>query len=81
VVGGKCYCDSNDYDHNLDTKTVQTPQGRKGVAEVCEAITRVLGAGATSGRVPYNDIECGNQLDTGKVSSFDSIELNAASSN
>jgi F5/8 type C domain len=60
AVGGKCYCDSNGYDHNLDTKTVATPQGRKNVVEVCEAITRVLGTGATSGRIPYNDIQCGN---------------------
>jgi F5/8 type C domain len=60
AVGGKCYCDSNGYDHNLDTKTVQTPQGRKNVVEVCEAITRVLGTGSSSGRIPYNDIQCGN---------------------
>ncbi len=60
AVGGKCYCDSNGYDHNLDTKTVLTPQGRKNVVEVCEAIARVLGTGATSGRIPYNDIQCGN---------------------
>ena len=60
AVGGKCYCDSNGYDHGLDAKTVQTPQGRKNVVEVCGDIKRVLGVGPTQGRVPYNDIQCGN---------------------
>ncbi len=60
AVGGKCYCDSNGFDHNLDTKTAQTPQGRKNVVEICGDIERVLGKGPTQGRVPYNDIQCGN---------------------
>jgi F5/8 type C domain len=60
AVDGKCYCDSNGYDHGLDTKTVMTPQGRKSVVEVCQAITRVLGKGSPNGRVPYNDIQCGH---------------------
>jgi hypothetical protein len=60
AVGGKCYCDSNGYDHHLSTRNVWTPQGLKSVVEVCEAITSALGTGATSGRVPYNDVQCGN---------------------
>jgi hypothetical protein len=60
AVGGKCYCDSNGFDHGLDTKTVITPLGRKNVVQVCGDIARVLGQGSTVGRVPYNDIQCGN---------------------
>jgi hypothetical protein len=60
AVGGKCYCDSNGYDHNLDQKTALTPVGRKNVVEICNAITAALGRGPTAGRIPYNDIQCGN---------------------
>jgi F5/8 type C domain len=60
AVGGRCYCDSNGYDHNLDTKTASTPVGVKNVVTICEDIQRVLGSGPTSGRIPYNDIQCGN---------------------
>jgi endo-1,3(4)-beta-glucanase len=60
AVDGKCYCDSNGYDHGLDTKTAMTPLGVKNVVEICNAITRVLGKGSVNGRVPYNDIQCGN---------------------
>ncbi len=60
AVGGKCYCDSNGYDHNLDTKSAQTPIGLKNVVEICEDIKRVLGTGPEDGRIPYNDIQCGN---------------------
>lgn len=60
AVGGKCYCDSNGYDHNLDTKFADTPIGRQNVVDICEAIERVLGDGPADGRIPYNDIQCGN---------------------
>jgi hypothetical protein len=60
AVDGKCYCDSNGFDHGLDTKTAPTPFGRKSVVQICADIERVLGAGPLQGRIPYNDIQCGN---------------------
>lgn len=60
AVAGKCYCDSNGYDHNLDTKFADTPIGSQNVVDICEAIERVLGDGPVDGRIPYNDIQCGN---------------------
>ncbi len=60
AVGGKCYCDSNGYDHGLDEKTAPTPQGTKNVVDICNAIKAKLGSGPSSGRIPYNDIQCGN---------------------
>lgn len=60
AVGGICYCDSNGYDHNLDSKFADTPIGRQNVVDICEAIERVLGDGPSVGRIPYNDIQCGN---------------------
>ena len=60
AVGGKCYCDSNGYDHGLDTKSADTPIGRQNVVDICETIERVLGEGPQQGRIPYNDIQCGN---------------------
>jgi hypothetical protein len=59
-VGGKCYCDTNGFDHGIGTQIVATPIGPKPVAQVCADITAKLGAGPTAGRVPYNDIQCGN---------------------
>jgi F5/8 type C domain len=60
AVGGRCYCDSNGFDHGLDTKTAPTPFGSKNVVAICADITRVLGVGPLDGRIPYNDIQCGN---------------------
>jgi len=60
AVGGVCYCDSNGFDHGLDTKSADTPIGPQNVVDICEAIERVLGGGPTQGRIPYNDIQCGN---------------------
>jgi hypothetical protein len=60
AVAGKCYCDSNGYDHNLDSKFADTPIGKQNVVDICEAIERVLGKGPADGRIPYNDIQCGN---------------------
>jgi len=60
AVGGKCYCDSNGYDHGLDTKVADTPIGVQNVVSICETIERVSGEGPTEGRIPYNDIQCGN---------------------
>ncbi len=60
AVGGVCYCDSNGYDHGLDTKVADTPIGPQNVVDICEAIERVMGSGPTEGRIPYNDIQCGN---------------------
>ena len=52
AVGGKCYFDSNGYDHGLDTKSANTLIGRKNVVGICEAIERVLGEGQSEGRIP-----------------------------
>ena len=59
-VGGRCYCDSNGFDHNLDKKSADTPIGRQNVVKICGDIKRVLGEGPKNGRIPYNDIQCGN---------------------
>lgn len=60
AVDGVCYCDSNGYDHGLDTKTADTPIGVQNVVDICETIELVMGQGAVDGRIPYNDIQCGN---------------------
>ncbi len=62
-VDGQCYCNStgsNAYDHNLDQKTANTPEGVKSVPQICADIKSALGSGPTSGRIPYNDIQCGH---------------------
>lgn len=59
-VGGKCYCDSSNFDHGLDTKTAPTPIGELNVKVICADIKAVLGEGPTANRLPYNDIQCGN---------------------
>lgn len=60
AVDGKCYCNSSNYDHGLSSKDADTPIGRRNVVDICEDIKSVLGSGPTSGRIPYNDIQCGN---------------------
>lgn len=60
AVDGQCYCDTNGFDHNLDSKFADTPIGSQNVVDICEAIERVLGDGPVDGRIPYNDIQCGN---------------------
>ncbi|MFK7858310.1 MAG: hypothetical protein AB8B64_05810 [Granulosicoccus sp.] len=60
AVNGQCYCDSSNFDHQLDTKSARTPQGVKNVVTICEDIENVLGSGPDEGRIPYNDIQCGN---------------------
>lgn len=60
AVNGVCYCDSSNYDHNLDGKTAETPIGRLNVVQICEDIKAAIGSGSANGRIPYNDIQCGN---------------------
>ncbi|MEE9335912.1 MAG: hypothetical protein V3U65_17610 [Granulosicoccaceae bacterium] len=60
AVGGVCYCDSTNYDHNLSSKSADTPIGPKNVVQICNDIRRKLGTGSTKGRIPYNDIQCGH---------------------
>ncbi len=60
AVGGVCYCNSSNYDHNLSSKSADTPQGRKNVVQICNDIKNKLGTGPTEGRIPYNDIQCGH---------------------
>lgn len=60
AVNGVCYCDSSNYDHNLDEKTAETPIGRLNVVQICEDIKAAIGFGSANGRIPYNDIQCGN---------------------
>lgn len=60
AVGGKCYCDSNGYDHNLRSKSANTPVGRLNVVRICNDIKNKLGSGPRNGRIPYNDIQCGH---------------------
>ncbi len=59
-VGGRCYCDSNGYDHGLAKKSASTPVGRLNVVQICEDIEDALGTGPSNGRIPYNDIQCGH---------------------
>lgn len=60
AVDGVCYCDSSNFDHNLGSKSAPTPIGQLNVRRICADIRDVLGTGRTDGRVPYNDIQCGN---------------------
>lgn len=60
AVDGVCYCDSNGFDHGADELTYNTPIGELSVVQICADITSVLGVGSTSGRIPYNDLQCGN---------------------
>jgi len=60
AVDGRCYCDSNGYDHNLDQKSAVTPIGRLNVVRICADIKARLGEGPREGRIPYNDIQCGH---------------------
>ena len=55
-VNGKCYCDST-FDHGIGEVMVDTPDGKKTVREVCEAIGPGPGA---EGNPVYNDIQCGH---------------------
>jgi len=58
-VNGQCYCDST-FDHGLSSITVNTPDGRKSVPEVCDDITARFGAGNFNNRVYYNTVQCGH---------------------
>lgn len=60
AVDGRCYCDSDDFDHNLDEKSADTPIGRLNVVQICSDIKAKLGSGSQNGRIPYNDIQCGH---------------------
>lgn len=60
AIGDQCYCDSSNYDHELDTKSARTPLGVRNVVTICNDIKSVLGEGPSSGRIPYNDIQCGH---------------------
>jgi len=59
-VEGRCYCDSNGYDHNLSSKSADTPIGELNVVTICEDIAAALGSGPIEGRIYYNDIQCGH---------------------
>ena len=59
-VDGTCYCDSNGFDHGADQLTYDTPAGELSIPQICADITAVLGVGSTQGRIPYNDVQCGN---------------------
>jgi len=60
AVNGQCYCNSSNFDHGLNTKTARTPIGELNVVRICSDIESALGNGPQNGRVPYNDIQCGN---------------------
>ena len=59
-VGDQCYCDSSNFDHNLDSKTAPTPIGELNVTRICADLEAVLGEGPAEGRIMYNDIQCGH---------------------
>jgi len=59
-VQGRCYCDSNGYDHNLSSKSAMTPIGELNVVTICQDIKAALGNGPIDGRIYYNDIQCGH---------------------
>ena len=60
AVDGRCYCDSSNFDHNLSSKSADTPLGKKNVVEICNDIRDKLGTGSKQGRIPFNDIQCGH---------------------
>jgi Hint module len=59
-VGDYCYCSST-FDHDIGTKIVSTPLGRKTVRQVCDMIN--VNAPSKQNRPVYNDIQCGNGPD------------------
>jgi len=58
-VNGVCYCNSN-FDHGIANTRVSTPRGQRTVRQVCNDIRSALGTGSRNGRIPYNDVQCGN---------------------
>lgn len=60
AVDGVCYCDSNGFDHGADQLTYNTPIGTLSIPQICSDIRSALGTGSSNGRIPYNDVQCGN---------------------
>eukprot|EP00039_Didymoeca_costata_P009280 m.122494 g.122494 ORF g.122494 m.122494 type:complete len:271 (+) comp14426_c0_seq2:2522-3334(+) len=58
-VNGRCYCDTNG-DHGVFDLVISSPTGNKTVGEVCNRNKELFGEGPVEGRIPYNDVQCGN---------------------
>jgi len=58
-VDGQCHCDTN-FDHGLNSLSVDTPAGRRTIPQVCDAITATHGTGRVNNRVYYNTVQCGH---------------------
>lgn len=59
-VDGQCYCDTTNFDHGLKDMSANTPNGRKKITEICKDVENKFGKGRSSGRVYFNDIQCGH---------------------
>lgn len=58
-VNGQCYCDTN-FDHGLNSVSVDTPAGRRTVPQICADITSTFGTGSFNNRVYFNTVQCGH---------------------
>ena len=60
-ANGLCWCDSNGYDHGLDTKTYVLNGTPYLIPDICEELeNHPLYRAMQDGDIPYNDIQCGN---------------------
>ncbi len=59
-VDGQCYCDTANFDHGLINMSANTPNGRKKITQICADLKRKFGTGKRTGRVYFNDIQCGH---------------------
>jgi len=60
-ANGFCWCNSTNFDHNLDTKTLRLNGTNYNIVDVCDELEKhPLYRNFQNGDAPYNDIQCGN---------------------
>ena len=60
-ANGFCWCNSTNFDHNLDQKTLEINGVDINIVTVCEELeNHPLYRDFQNGDAPYNDIQCGN---------------------
>ena len=61
AANGFCWCASTNYDHELDTKSLQINGTNYNIVDVCDELKNHPSYRAfQNGDAPYNDIQCGN---------------------
>jgi len=60
-ANGFCWCNSTNFDHNLDEKTLELNGTDYNIVAVCDELeNHPLYRSFRNGDAPYNDIQCGN---------------------